>query len=236
MSRGDALRSHGYPKPVRDLVAIMVGAILVHLAVHVFTLTLELAAWSRGADGVRDGFSELWSAYRASFFVFFVAAPIGCITWFHWLDRSIKNLYADGIEKFERTPFDVVMAYFVPLLNLYKPLFDLQRIYCAVRAGNAWHRIRSVPILTLWWVVSLTQLLLMGIELALGFSWVTVVSSVVSLATALLALFVLRAFAMVQPHWLSASARQELIDTAARQTRKVRHGCENQRLAQDCSI
>lgn len=121
-----------------DVVGVIVGAVLVHLAIHLFHFIAEVSTLMAGGSGVRAHMPQLASAYEASFFIYFVAAPFGCVAWFAWIDRTVKNLYAAGITRLDRTPMQMVMAYMIPGVNLSRPHGDLQRLYRAVRAGNGW--------------------------------------------------------------------------------------------------
>ncbi|WOI52869.1 DUF4328 domain-containing protein [Parvularcula sp. LCG005] len=206
---GFSLRLAGYPMRVRTLYEIMTGAMLVHLVIHLFLFAAEVSAFvtTRGQLGPIQAFPVAADMYVASYFIFGVAALIGSVTWFHWLDRSVKNLYADRIENFGRTPLQIVMAYMTPGPNLYRPLKDLKRLYGAFAAGEAFDEVRAPSVLTIWWLVSLVQLGLMGAELRFGFSVVTLLSGAFSIATAALGLVVLRKMALVQPYWRKGGRR-----------------------------
>ncbi|MEM6650939.1 MAG: DUF4328 domain-containing protein, partial [Pseudomonadota bacterium] len=178
-ARGTALRvKEGYPKPTAPVAEIIKGALWVQLAVHGATFALETGALMMGQPKIGTELPFLRDVYQASFFVYFLAALMGCVAWFHWLDRMVKNIYADGVTNLNRTPLDVVLNYMTPGLNLWKPLQDFQAIYRALWAKNEWTEKPPSPLLTFWWGVSIAQLILMGIENIVGLSWVTSLSSV----------------------------------------------------------
>jgi hypothetical protein len=201
--RGAALRAQGFPKPVRGHFGVMLGVLLVQLVCHLLQLGLEVAAaFGPGIGaGVRAALPAFAPAYELAAFIFLVAAPIGCVTWFSWLDRDVKNLYADGIHDFGRTPLEIVMAYMVPGVNLYRPLADLQRLRAGLAEGQGWRRAPGERLLTVFWLASLLQLGLMGAELLVGPSALTLVSSLSSVLVQLLTLALLRRFALAHPYW-----------------------------------
>lgn len=201
--RADALRAMGYPRPVASLFGVMIGVLIVQILVHGVHFALEaLVLWQHGPGaGIRIALPRLAGLYELGWFVFFVAAPIGCVTWFAWIDRDLKNLYADGIHDLRRTPMQQVMGYMIPGLNLYRPLADLQLLHAGLTEGRNWRRAEDSPLITLWWLASLGQLALMAIELVIGPSIVTLMSSGSSLLVQGVTLALLRQFATAHPYW-----------------------------------
>jgi hypothetical protein len=192
--RGAALRLRGWPRSVRTPMAVLAGALFLQLVLHGWTFAAE--AFFPDAVAVRadDTRTRLGHLYLASFFVFALAIPLGCFYWFRWLDHSVKNRWAAGDERFKRTPAQVVWAYFIPGLNLFRPLLDLRRLYRSVtRSGED-----APALLTVWWVVTLLHLCLMLFDLREGITAMTAASSALGVLSQLLALMVLRLFAIEQ--------------------------------------
>jgi hypothetical protein len=182
-------------------MGVVVGAILVHMGVHLFQLVIGLVALARPADWPGADFGWLGEAYVAGYFIFGVAAVMGNVAWFRWLDHSVKNLYADGIVDTGLRPLDVVGAWFVPGVNLFRPLRHMRRLYQCVAGGNRWRRCDPPRIITIWWLASLAQLALIGLALWRGDEWLWPAASATGLVVATLALMILRRFARVEPHW-----------------------------------
>ena len=195
MSAVRDLRLAGFPRRLDDPYAVMGGAIALQALLHAFNVLCE--AFARGAitPDVEGARSVLGHAYLASFFVFALAIPVGCFFWMRWLDWSVKNRLVASEGRFGRTPAGVVWAYFIPVLNLFKPLTDLQRLWRAEsRFGG-----EAPFVLTAWWVVTLAHLGTMAFALLMaGVTILTPASSALGVLSNLLALAVLRVFWQVQ--------------------------------------
>ena len=195
MSKVRDLRLAGFPRRLEGLYAVMIGAIALQALLHGFDFLCEVAApiTVQGTDEV--GRSLLGHAYLASFFVFALAIPVGCFFWMRWLDWSVKNRLVASDGRFGRTPAGVVWAYFIPVLNLFKPLMDLQRLWRAEsRFGG-----EAPMVVTAWWAITLAHLGTMLFALVLdGVTILTAASSALGVLSNLLALVVLRTFWQVQ--------------------------------------
>ncbi|WP_031552492.1 DUF4328 domain-containing protein [Parvularcula oceani] len=189
------LRAQGYPRGLKTLFAVMTGALLVQLVLHGFTFALEVLAPGRVAADAGGERGLLRHLYLGSFWIFALAIPIGCVTWMRWLDWSVKNALVEG-RGFGRTPAQVVWAYFLPGMNLVRPLQDLRALLAAARPDPP----RRGVILELWWIVTLFHLATMLFDLDGGIDRITALSSALGVLSQMLALTVLRIFAARQPH------------------------------------
>lgn len=190
------LRHAGFPKPLGTLFDVMTGALAVQVTLHAFTLLCE--AFARGAvlPGPGGERGLLGHLYLAAFFVFLVAIPLGCVTWMRWLDWSVKNRLIETDGRFGLTPARVVWAYFIPGLNLYRPLLDLKRLWRSEQRFTG-----GAPVLlTVWWLVTLAHLATMLGDVRPGITLLTIVSSALGVVSCALALALLRAFRRVQAH------------------------------------
>lgn len=196
LSKVRDLRLADFPRRLDGLYAVMIGAIALQAFLHLFTFLCEVAAKGSVVPDVEGARNLLGHAYLGSFFVFALAIPVGCFFWMRWLDHSVKNRLVTSEGRFGRTPAGVVWAYFIPGLNLFKPLMDLQRLWRAEsRFGG-----EAPLVLTAWWVVTLAHLGTMALALALdGITVMTAASSALGVLSNLLALAVLRVFWQVQP-------------------------------------
>lgn len=196
LSKVRDLRLKDFPRRLDGLYAVMIGAIALQAFLHLFTFLCEVAAKRSVVPDVEGARNVLGHAYLGSFFVFALAIPVGCFFWMRWLDHSVKNRLVATEGRFGRTPAGVVWAYFIPVLNLFKPLMDLQRLWRAEsRFGG-----EAPLVLTAWWVVTLAHLGTMAFALVLdGITVMTAASSALGVLSNLLALAVLRVFWQVQP-------------------------------------
>lgn len=195
LARVRDLRLDGFPRRLDRPYAVMTASLLVQAALHTFTFLCEVAAPAsiEGAPGDVGGL--LGHLYVASFFVFALAIPLGCFYWMRWLDWSVKNRIVASEGRFARSPAQVVWAYFIPGLNLFRPLADLRRLWRAASrfAGEA------PGVVTAWWVATLSHLGLMAVALAMeGITVVTAASSALGILSNVLALMVLSVFWQVQ--------------------------------------
>ena len=196
LSKVRDLRLADFPRRLDGLYAVMIGAIALQALLHLFTFLCEAAARRSVVEDVEGARNLLGHAYLGSFFVFALAIPVGCFFWMRWLDHSVKNRLVTSEGRFGRTPAGVVWAYFIPVLNLFKPLLDLQRLWRAEsRFGG-----EAPLVLTAWWVITLAHLGTMAFSLVLdGITVMTAASSALGVLSNLLALAVLRVFWQVQP-------------------------------------
>jgi len=76
-----------------------------------------------------------------------------------WFSRAYKNLAALGATEFRFTPGWAVGAWFVPVLNLWRPKQIANDIWRASdpaappEQGSAWRDMATPAVLTIWWVV-----------------------------------------------------------------------------------
>lgn len=212
--RGRLLRARGWPRSVRAPLAVLTGALLVQLVLHGWTFAAEAFFADRVLPQAGGGRTPVGHLYLASFWVFALAIPVGCVAWMRWLDWSVKNVLASNGTRFGRTPAQVVWAYFVPGVNLYEPLRDLRRLYRANARGAD-----APGLLTAWWAVTLAHLLLMLFDLREGITVLTAASSFLGVLSQALALVVLRLFAARQETSAEGTRRDAPRRPAARPDR-----------------
>ena len=197
--RVDALRAEGFPKRLSPLYAVILACLIVQAGLHALTFFLEVAVGDGLVELPGTTTSLLTHVYRASFWVFALAIPLGCFFWMRWLDWSVKNRLVESGGRFGRTPAGVVWAYFIPLVNLYRPLIDLRRLYQAeTRFGQ-----EPPSVFTVWWLVTLAHLLLMVFDLRDGITPLTAASSALGFLSNALALTTIFVFRSVQRRPLS---------------------------------
>ena len=208
LSKVRDLRLQDFPRRLDGLYAVMIGSIALQALLHLFTFLCEAAARRGVVPDVEGARSVLGHAYLGSFFVFALAIPVGCFFWMRWLDYSVKNKLVASEGRFGRTPAGVVWAYFIPVLNLFKPLLALQKLWRAEsRFGG-----EAPLVLTAWWVVTLAHLGTMAFALVLdGITLMTAASSALGVLSNLLALAVLRVFWQVQPEARAMRAEPTVI-------------------------
>ena len=192
--RVDDLRRDGFPRRLSALYAVMAACLIVQAGLHALTFLLEIVLRDDLIELPGTATSLLTHAYRASFWVFALAIPLGCFFWMRWLDWSVKNRLVESGGRFGRTPAGVVWAYFIPLVNLYRPLIDLRRLYQAeTRFGQ-----EAPGVLTVWWLVTLAHLILMLFDIRPGITPLTAASSALGFLSNALALTVVLVFRSVQ--------------------------------------
>ena len=201
--RTEALRAEGFPRRLSQLYAVITACLIVQAGLHALTFLLEITLGD-GLVGLPGAPVPLLThVYRASFWVFALAIPLGCFFWMRWLDWSVKNRLVESGGRFGRTPAGVVWAYFIPLVNLYRPLIDLRRLYQAeTRFGQ-----EAPGVMTVWWLVTLAHLVLMLFDIRAGITPLTAASSALGFLSNALALTVILVFRSVQrralPHGAS---------------------------------
>ena len=200
MQRAAALRAEGFPRGLATLYAVMTACLLVQALLHAWTFFAEIALTEEVSLPFGGDPTLVTHAYRASFWVFALAIPLGCFFWMRWLDWSVKNRIVASDGRFGRTPGGVVWAYFIPVINLFRPLMDLRRLYAAETRFGA----EAPGVLVAWWLVTLAHLGLMLFDLQPGITPLTAASSALGFLSNALALTVLMLFRSVQ-----AAARVE---------------------------
>ena len=198
--RAADLRAGGFPRSLAPLYAVMAAALIVQMALHAWTFALEV--------GFRDDVVPLPTgeepfllhAYRVSFWIFALAIPLGCFFWMRWLDWSVKNRLVLNDGRFGRTPSGVVWAYFIPGINLFRPLMDLRRLYAAETRFGA----EPPGVLVAWWLITLAHLALMVFDIQPGITPLTAASSALGFLSNALALTVLMLFRSVQAYAAAA--------------------------------
>ena len=194
--RAAALRSKGFPRGLGTLYAVMTATLLVQVFLHAWTFLAEVALRDDVVT-LPDGTEPfLMHTYRVAFWVFALAIPLGCVAWMRWLDWSVKNRIVLSEGRFGRTPAGVVWAYFIPVINLFRPLMDLRRLYAAETRFGA----QPPGVLVAWWLVTLAHLALMLFDLQPGITPLTAASSALGVLSNALALMVLVLFRRVQAH------------------------------------
>jgi hypothetical protein len=126
-----------------------------------------------------------------------------------WIYRAHRNLPALGARNLGYSPGWAVGGFFVPLLNLVRPYQVVREIWKAsspevgVSNDSSWQNVGTSPLLGIWWGTFIVMNILgqavlwlsppaNTVEAFLPVAWLGVVSYVVGVIAAVLALFVVR--------------------------------------------
>jgi Domain of unknown function (DUF4328) len=150
------------PLDTRSKWTIALLAIVVAVdAFGVFSDIREIQLMNRVIDGDFPSFDELDASDNRQGIagvlelVTFIAVVIVFLTWF---SRAYKNLGSLGASGFRFTPGWAVGAWFVPILNLWRPKQIANDIWrasdpaAAPAQGSVWREQAISPLLTIWWI------------------------------------------------------------------------------------
>lgn len=87
--------------------------------------------------------------------IVYLATAILFLMWFH---RAYRNLVALGARGLRWTPGGAVVTFFVPLMNLVRPLLATMDLWRASDPNAVdWRRASVSPLLVVWWVCWITS-------------------------------------------------------------------------------
>jgi hypothetical protein len=186
-------------------IGLLIAGIVAD-AVNIVVTGLEHATILRYEEGAATP-DEVNRAIERSGVVALVILVVFLATglaWLMWQHRSHANLHAAGVPRLEFTPGWAVGWWFVPIANLWKPFQAMRELHEASTGDPDW-RPRAPGLLGWWWAGYLTFNILDGIAgvlfadesgslepLLIGDRF-SIAGDAVSIATALLAIRILRA-------------------------------------------
>ena len=138
-----------------------------------------------------------------------VVLLITAVVFLMWVYRVRKNLSALGATNLKHSPRWAVAAFLVPIVNLSRPVSVMQEVWKAsdphaVEDGS-WQKARSPRLVELWWGLFAAAEMIDGfvartsmrgeqsISSLTAFSWVSLVTDLMELVAAALAILVVRA-------------------------------------------
>ena len=138
--------------------------------------------------------------------VILVAVITLAISYIIWLRRSYRNQTALGAQGLKYSPGWATAYWFIPILNLFRPYQVTKELYQTsdpASDGSNWSYLPTAPLLGWWWaawVISgiadrVSSRMVGGeptIEQLLRSSWADIVTSVLAIIAAVLALMVVR--------------------------------------------
>jgi hypothetical protein len=145
-------------------MALLAVALLINLASILLRFT-TIALLMRMADGYQptqeglDMDTMLVTFPPMIYIVFRLGAGIAFLFWTY---RVAENLRSLGVERQEYTPGWACGWYFVPILNLFRPIQALSEIWKGsdpARLTGDKHAIQSEWILGLWWTLHIISLI-----------------------------------------------------------------------------
>ena len=179
---------------------------------------MEIGLLSRAQEGgtVTDAEAEANDTRQAIIgglqVLTFVLTAIFFLMWIH---RAHRNLPALGARGLKFTPNWAVGWFFVPFMNLVRPVQVVAEIWKASSPGNntsdgtAWKSARVSPIIWLWWVVWIIAgivgqfaarlgLRAETLEMILVSSWAVFISDAIDMVAAVLAILVVSSIDKMQ--------------------------------------
>ncbi len=143
---------------------VMLGvAVLINLVGILLRFT-TIALLLRMADGYQPTQDELDMDTMLVTFppIVFIVFRLGAgIAFLFWTYRVAENLRSLGVERQEYTPGWACGYYFVPILNLFRPIQAVSEIWKGsdpARLTGDKHAIQSEWILGLWWMLHIVSL------------------------------------------------------------------------------
>lgn len=134
-------------------LALIAGAAAFAVEMYRYGVLADLAGGANRGSGDRDGADELARLADLVRFVAFLSAGIAFLAWF---SRAYRNLGRLGVPGLRYTPGWAVGAWFVPILNLFRPKQIANDIWRAsdpqlARRGEGWQGRDVSPWLHWWW-------------------------------------------------------------------------------------
>ena len=153
------------PDPYRSLLApayvavalltlvLIAGAAAFAVEMNRYGVLADLDGGANRGSGDLDGADELARLADVVRFVAFLSAAIAFLVWF---SRAYRNLGRLGVPGLRYTPGWAVGAWFVPILNLFRPKQVANDIWRAsdprlARRGEGWQGRDVSPWLHWWW-------------------------------------------------------------------------------------
>jgi len=108
----------------------------------------------------------------------------GWVVFFYWFYRAYKNLPALGANALKFTPRRVIVYFFIPIINLWKPYSAAKEIWnnsdpnALLSTEQEGHRMQTSEIVIFWWITSLISSFL--------FIFATTGSNIINSAAAIL--------------------------------------------------
>lgn len=141
--------------------------------------------------------------------IYFILFVITAILFCMWIHRAHRNLPSLGVSGLKYSPRWAVGGFFVPILNLFRPIQVTTEIWKAsdpttdVSDSAAWQRAPTTALIPSWWVLYLISAFLGNILLRISLqaetpselltaSWLTFAMDFVDIPAAILAILVVR--------------------------------------------
>ncbi len=110
-----------------------------------------------------------------------------------WMKRMLTNLPALNVEGFKSRSWQCVFGFFIPLMNLYKPMTIMQEIWKAsdsARIGTVdWKNCSSSKLIYAWWIFLLISVVPVRISILLHLLGNTALDTAISTKPITLFLF-----------------------------------------------
>ena len=144
-------------------------------------------------------------------FIYFAAFIVTAIAFCLWIHRSHRNLPALGARDLKYSPAWAVGGFFVPILSLYRPYQVTKEIWKASDpdVGPDWQDAPTSPLIGWWWVTfilsSYAGYILLRMTLSaetisdfMSLSVMTLVTDIIDIPAAILAIILVRTIAQRQ--------------------------------------
>jgi hypothetical protein len=197
--------------PTKGLRILLIVGILGDVTSIVVTI-LELRTLERFRQGLASGTEANDAIHRSGVVgIGTVVIFLGTvIVWLVWQHRAQSNLHALGIERLRFTPGWAVGWWLIPIANLWKPFQTMRELWKASGGDEHWWTSRTWSVIGWWWAGYVVFNVLDNIagrsfasdspsvETFILGDRVSVVADLGSVATALLAIALIRSVAARQ--------------------------------------
>lgn len=175
---------------VRPLARRNAAAAVTGLEGAIVLMTLLIAWYGRTANLALSPLMEGLVLFR------FTVSIVGLILFLSWFYRKYKNLYVFDKSQMRCTPGWAVGYWFVPILNLMRPI---QCVYDIWRGGALdGEPPKGNPLFGFWWATWLTSGVMGQIATAMPESSIYIASNLLDLLLVVLTIAVIRALAARQ--------------------------------------
>lgn len=108
---------------------------------------------------------QLFVVLFINMLLFLVCMPI----YFVWLYGALRNARSFQPQDISFTPIRGILFYFIPVLNIFLPYFDLQELWKTSKAPKDWKNVKSSALIRCWWFLFVvTHLVFYIFDLALS--------------------------------------------------------------------
>lgn len=203
-----------FAKDSGSLTRFVIFMLRAYLATAVVAILLSSVSLATGRTN-RPQSNDLspWDATQAVFALIQLAVLVATGTGFlRWIHRAHVNTRTMGATGLKYSPGWAIGWFFVPILNLWKPLNAMKQLWQASSNPDSWRSEPPAPMLNTWWTLWLLSNILgqISIRLSLGgdpgdavtAEYCALLASLADIPLSLLAIRLVASIHQLQSSWL----------------------------------